>query len=268
MKVMHKVIIVIPIYKVSLSEFEEIALQQCISILGHYTIVFIAPESLNTDTLEDTYGIHTVVRFKDDYFKGLEGYNRLMLSPEFYERFLQYNYLLIYQPDAYVFSDKLHEWCNKGYDYIGAPWIPSAKYNQLIHRKELAINQFFSRLLSTYNTRSNYFQTGNGGFSLRNTRSCYQITLSNQKHISEFLKHSSYHYGEDVYWGIHANRKKEQLHIPGYKEALGFAFENHPHLLYQYNEEQLPFGAHAWYKGDKLNFWKPFIPQLNKIDTL
>ena len=26
--------------------------------------------------------------------------------------------------------------------------------------------------------------------------------------------------------------------------------------------------AHDWYKGDKLNFWKPFIPQLNKIDTL
>ncbi|WP_459188372.1 DUF5672 family protein [Parabacteroides sp. APC149_11_2_Y6] len=265
---MDTVVIIIPIYRVALNEFEQIALQQCISVLGHYPIVFIAPKSLHTKELEQTYGIHTVIRFKDDYFRGLDGYNHLMLSSEFYERFLQYRYLLIYQTDAYVFSDKLREWCDKGYDYIGAPWIPSAKYNRILNRKELAISQFFSRLFSVHNARSNYFQTGNGGFSLRNTNICYQVTLSNQKDISQFLKQTSSHYGEDVYWGIHANRKKRQLYVPDYKEALSFAFENHPQLLYQKNHEQLPFGAHAWYKGDRLNFWRPFIPQLAKIEKL
>lgn len=258
------VVILIPIYKTFLSEFEQIALQQCVSVLGNYPIAFVAPKSLNMENLKKTYNIHNVFRFNDDYFKGLEGYNRLMLNHEFYECFLQYNYLLIYQLDAYVFSDKLQKWCSKGYDYIGAPWIPSMKYNKWIHRKELSISQFFSRILSTYSTRSNYFQTGNGGFSLRKIDTFYQVAISNQKQISDFLKNSSYHYGEDIYWGIHANRKKKQLHIPHYKDALSFAFENHPQLLYQYNHEQLPFGAHAWYKGKNLDFWEPFIPQLNK----
>ena len=28
--------------------------------------------------------------------------------------------MLIYQLDCYLFEDKIDEWCNKGYDYIGA----------------------------------------------------------------------------------------------------------------------------------------------------
>ena len=32
--------------------------------------------------------------------------------------------MLIYQLDAYVFKDELLNWANKGYDYIGAPWLP------------------------------------------------------------------------------------------------------------------------------------------------
>lgn len=46
-----------------------------------------------------------------------------MLTKEFYLRFRQWEYLLIYQLDAYVFQDELMDWCNKGYDYIGAPFL-------------------------------------------------------------------------------------------------------------------------------------------------
>lgn len=261
-----EVIITIPIYQSLINRFECISLQQCISVLGHYPIVFIAPESLDAGVFAQAYGI-PIVRFDDSYFKGIDGYNRLMLSSEFYERFLTYEHLLIYQLDAYVFSDQLSAWCGKGYDYIGAPWIPSAKYNNPLHRMELSINQCISRLFSINNSRGNYYHTGNGGLSLRNTQAFLDVALSDSKEIASFLNHRSYHYAEDVYWGIYANRKKERLLIPSYKESLSFAFENHPKLLYKYNKEQLPFGAHAWYKEGRLDFWSPFISQLNKTSV-
>lgn len=44
-----------------------------------------------------------------------------MLSAEFYDRFAAYEYVLIYQLDAFVFADRLAEFCQMGYDYIGAP---------------------------------------------------------------------------------------------------------------------------------------------------
>ena len=258
----NQVVIVIPIYQTLINEFEHISLQQCMAVLGHYPIVAVAPESLDIKELEQAYGIQTVARFDDSYFEGIDGYNRLMLSPEFYERFLSYKYLLICQLDVYVFFDQLLQWCSEGYDYIGAPWIPSAKYNNPFYRLELTINQFIFRLFSINNSRSNYYQTGNGGFSLRNIQAFFDITCSDQKEIKDFLKHQSYRYAEDVYWGIYANRKRERVSIPSYKVSMSFAFENHPKLLYKYNKEKLPFGAHAWYKGGRLDFWRPFVSQL------
>ena len=38
-----------------------------------------------------------------------------------YSRFEKYEYMLIYQLDAFVFSDRLMEFVEAGYDYIGAP---------------------------------------------------------------------------------------------------------------------------------------------------
>lgn len=47
-----------------------------------------------------------------------------MLEADFYRRFGKYKYMLIYQLDAFVFSDKLLDFCEMGYDYIGAPVYP------------------------------------------------------------------------------------------------------------------------------------------------
>ena len=46
---------------------------------------------------------------------------RLCMSNCFYEAFKQYDYMLIAQTDTWIFRDELQYWCDKGYDYIGAP---------------------------------------------------------------------------------------------------------------------------------------------------
>jgi len=44
-----------------------------------------------------------------------------MMSPAFYDAFKAFDYILIYQLDAFVFRDELEYFCSLGYDYIGAP---------------------------------------------------------------------------------------------------------------------------------------------------
>ena len=105
----HDVIIVVPIYRPELRETERMSLLQLQRVLGDYPRVFLAPASLSFD-----FGAL-------GYFDGLSGYSCLMLSDEFYARFADYQYVLIYQLDAFVFQDTLRAFCALGYDYIGAP---------------------------------------------------------------------------------------------------------------------------------------------------
>ena len=71
--------------------------------------------------------------FNDTYFESIYGYNQLMLNVEFYEAFSK-KYILIYQTDAFIFKDDLNYWCEKDYDYIGAPWIRSKEKLPLIKK--------------------------------------------------------------------------------------------------------------------------------------
>ena len=116
----HDVIIVVPIYRSELRETERVSLLQLQKVLGNYPRVFLAPASLSFDfgALGRGFGVE---RFDDAYFDGLSGYSCLMLSDEFYARFADYQYVLIYQLDAFVFQDTLRAFCALGYDYIGAP---------------------------------------------------------------------------------------------------------------------------------------------------
>ena len=117
-------IIVIPVYKDVLDTNEYKSLSQCLKILYKHPICLIGPEDLNYSVYNEVfskYGVKfDIETFDSNYFKSVAGYNKLMLSRFFYERFSSYKYMLIYQLDAYVFKDELDYWCDKDYDYIGA----------------------------------------------------------------------------------------------------------------------------------------------------
>jgi hypothetical protein len=139
------VTILIPIYKEELSPDEYTSLRQCLSVLSKYPITLICPKSLKLDNYFNEFADFKVEVFDDSFFTSIDGYNKLMMSKQFYHRFLNYEYILIYQLDAYVFRDELKYWCNLNFDYIGAPWL----YEK---GGKLVISGI-----------------GNGGLSLRNT---------------------------------------------------------------------------------------------------
>ncbi|MFP5079125.1 DUF5672 family protein [Pedobacter sp. JCM 36344] len=256
---MNKAAIVIPFYKDSLTANEKISLDQGFRILGNHPIIAMKPESLDLSFV-DCVDFSRVISFDNKYFKDIHGYNELMLSSEFYKKFMAYEYILIYQLDAFVFSDQLLRWCSQNYDYIGAPWLYSEN-NSFLH----LIYTFKSFLFGTFNWQINgvpkkkqfYNKVGNGGFSLRRVQRFHDLSIKFSDLAAQYLDKQKLEFNEDIFWSIAINRTKKNLHIPKYRTALKFAFETLPERAYKLNQHQLPFGCHAWEK--ELDFWKPHM---------
>lgn len=123
----QQAIVVIPVYKPIAGRNEEISLRQCTNVLSKHPICIVTYKGLDTGWYENLLKMSgtgfSIEYFDAAYFRDTSGYSALLTCYEFYRRFSDYNYMLIYQPDAYVFSDELDYWCRQGYDYIGAPWF-------------------------------------------------------------------------------------------------------------------------------------------------
>ncbi|MBP5515592.1 MAG: hypothetical protein J6X86_01460 [Bacteroidales bacterium] len=184
-----------------------------------------------------------------------------MLDKHFYQRFAEYEYMLVYQLDAWVFRDELDDWCNKGYDYIGAPWIEKDENGNI----ELA-------------------GVGNGGFSLRRIQHFIDVLShrgpvrsGKQLHLKPSIKNKVYKFFyslgyqnnlsyykkdetifEDIFLSIFLADTKLRALTPDAETACHFAFEQAPSYLYS-KTKQLPFGCHAWQKYEYDSFWKEHI---------
>lgn len=281
---MNKCIVVIPIYKKELTETEISSLKQCFEVLNNHPIAFVCSETLDASFYEKFAKSKnkevSFERFADRYFESMVAYSKMLLKKEFYEKFSQYEFMLIYQLDAWVFEDKLEHWCEQGYDYIGAPWF-----------EEFDLATEDSPMLPI---------AGNGGFSLRKIstmitmlgtsykapKSLKQIYIesSKRKLISKIINIPIYIYRyifqmahffkfwdittlyEDIAIARHANKAYNDFKLAPPEIALKFSFEVQPRRLYQMNNQELPFGCHAFEKYD-FEFWNQFIKKrINSIN--
>lgn len=233
------VVVVVPVYKERPGVNEQNAFVQCLRILRRYDVVVIHPCGLDLSAYRELGGAaFRPVAFPGRFFRSTAGYNRLLMRPAFYRAFAQYRYMLLCQLDAWVFSDELLEWCRKGYDYIGAPWLaePERQWTSaLIPFTKLCLNR-----------------VGNGGFSLRNVDT--HLRLAERLRPLTFL----YFYNEDVFWSLIVPLFFRTYRKPSVQEALGFAFESMPGESYRRIGSRLPFGCHAWEKNEP-EFWRQFI---------
>src|SRR5262245_66317821 len=118
-----RAIVVITSHKPVLTRWELISLRQCVRILGKHPMTLICPDGLDT-TWYRTFVPEVPVEHLDRrWFATFSTFNTLMVSPLLYERYRHFEYILFFEPDAFVFSDRLEEWCARGFDYVGAPWF-------------------------------------------------------------------------------------------------------------------------------------------------
>ena len=258
------VVVVIPLYESTPDQWQQKSFEQCCKVLGKHNICIVTHRSVEINVYQEIASRYGVKPHKEcfdaSFFASIAGYNLLMLDKSFYQRFANYNYILIYQLDAWVFRDELDDWCSKGYDYIGAPWMEN-------NNGELKLSG-----------------VGNGGFSLRRIQHFVDVLnyrgpvrKANQLNLLPTFKNIIYKFFysvgyqntisyykkdetlfEDIFLSIFLSNTKLRARMPTPEEASHFAFEKHPSYLFSKNR-QLPFGCHAWGKYEYEIFWKKYI---------
>lgn len=258
-----KVVIIVPTHKPTLSSDDEISLLHLKKYLDKYDTFFIIPKRISSKAFESRG--YSVKRVDNDFFGTIRKYSNLLLTKNFYETFKDYDFMLVYQLDALVFSNKIESWVNYGYDFIAAPWFrPIIGF--LSHKKGCPSSG------------------GNGGFSLRNIQKSLKvldivnksatrtsenlfirrlwfliaILLGKSHKIWLNAKALDYPFYEDGFWALEAPKYLPEYKVAPFKVALQFAFERFPKKCFKLNNYKLPFGTHAWKRYDQ-DFWKKYL---------
>ena len=268
-------VITIPCYREEMSREEKASLIQCGKVFGDkYDVVFFVPEKLDCSAYLEILPHARPERFEDKYFASVSTYSWLLLTPEFYRRFETYEYMLLYQLDAWAFRDELEYWCRKGYDYIGAPFVQTyGNVEEVVTgnggfslRKISAmlrvLNNTGQRMFTPaqlkaffkyYIARGEYFQALKPLLRLSglypNTRRKYLEQIRHEKNNSE----------DKVFTFMSKEFTDDGLTMPSIEEAALFSLDIDPKRFFQ----RLPFGCHAWMKGSA-PFWKEYIPVLTE----
>ena len=226
---MCTVAIIVPVYREKLTDQELISYRQLLHILGAFEIIIVAPQNLDIPE-EIRRGKVRTEYFPKEFFQSVDAYSKLMLSPFFYKRFIKYQYILVYQLDAFVFKNELLYFCGLGCDYIGAPWISGFCEYSILKRKVLYV--------------------GNGGFSLRRVEACKDALERNRCLLEQYCGRN-----EDIFFSACDGRN---FTVASVETALAFSFEREVKTCFETNRRQLPFGCHAWERYD-FEFWKSYI---------
>ena len=228
-------VICIPTHKTRFDWFEEVSLSQMFKVFeGKYDICFCIPES-NYCYFKGKYGIRAMIQtFPNEFFSSEKGYNELCLSIEFYRCFEKYSYMLLYQLDAFVFSDMLDSFCGYGFDYIGPDILDGKDWN----------------LINT--------QIGCGGFSLRNISSAIRVLTEYEDILNSHPLCALFNSCEDVFWGFCGHSNYVDFSVPTLDIANTFAVTYGAKQILKEDLQSLPFGTHAWERID-YDFWKQII---------
>ena len=238
---MKKVAVVVPAYREKLAKHEEIALRQMSKVLGSYDRFFVAPEGLDVNYGSYCQGMR-VLYFAKECFRSTVTYSQLLLSPNFYACFEEYEYILIHQLDVFVFKDRLQEFCALGLDYIGAPAL---KFVPLWHYMDARV--------------------GNGGLSLRKVASCRRI-LENRAFFTTHPFRNDFLVYEDTFFGFAGTQPEMDFKVADLVTARKFALQDEVQHALRGPVIELPFGVHGWQKINT-KLWTMVIQKEYGYDT-
>jgi hypothetical protein len=264
--------VVLPTHKAQPDADELTSLEQAVRVLARHPLHLVVPGELDVSAYTARFPSLVVTRVPEHFFGSIAAHNHMLLSPQFYELFAAYDFVLVHHLDALAFSDELEHWCDRGYDYVGPPWFEG-----------------FDRATPD----APMIGVGNGGFSLRRVSSFLHLTrllaaqersvvarlpgkvrlvlrrtllpaarrLRVPQRVYERLFASicaGFPGNEDLFWGLRVPVDVPGFRVIGAREAVAFAFENHPRRLYEMNGRSLPFGCHGWPRYDR-GFWQSFL---------
>lgn len=239
------VVAVVPVHTAQLSDAEWQTVAHNLQVLQGLKMVLLVPERVDVEAFPEFVSSCEIQRVPDHWMTpgSLHGYNEMMLSADFYALFDAYDYMLVCQPDAWLFRNEVMAWCRRGFDYVGAPWWRKGIWSWPL------LSLFFPK------RRKLYGKVGNGGLSLRRIDAFIHVCRTEQRRINHYLSQTHHTFGEDVFWAV----EPKHFHYPTMDEALMFSFDTRPERCYEATGHTLPMGCHGWLKPQRIDFWKPFI---------
>lgn len=231
--------VVIPAYKLRFDYDEERCVHKYFQVLKGEDIYFILPEGLDKSWYESIFPEAKYKTYADKFFKGIAGYNRLMLDTAFYESFSDYEYMLIAQPDAILMKEEnmISYFCSMGYDYFGAPWDPPRRIWEWAKVKRDIPSK--GKIICC---KKEGIVMGNGGFSLRKIDKTIALIKENSwRKIYWFIKRN-----EDIFFGVFGRDNNVDFK-PASVEA-GFIFAREYDIKENLENGNVPFGVHGWSK--------------------
>lgn len=232
--------IVIPVYKKRLTDSERLSIETVIKKFPDDDIFFATFQGKHLKTYQQ-YAKCRYAFFPHKYFKNLQGYNRLMLNPFFYLKFVNYQYILIIQNDALILGDKkdLTEIMSKNYDYVGAPWDKGISRGRFCFDQQ---DPFISpKLKYILEGKKITAYVGNGGLSLRKP---FKMCVFLLTHILQAATWSPYA-NEDTLFARYGF-SRFGIHVADISTAKKFSLETT--AKYEIEKGNIPFGIHAWQK--------------------
>jgi hypothetical protein len=240
----HSVEVLVPVYRTELRAAEQFSVDRTVQILGRHGITFLAPVGLDTSYYANRYP-GSLFRFEPaHYFQSAKTYSRLLVSEGFYAREPGSEFLLIVQPDVYIFRDELEKWLQMPFDYIGAPWPNGIDIN-------VAVGRF-----AKHGGKATRAYVGNGGFSLRRRKKCLKLIQEHHEIAQWFIQTGS---NEDLFFSFIGTLTNDFI-IPNQITAASFSWEVQPEHYYALLDGALPMGAHAYEKYSP-EFWQSHIPR-------
>lgn len=122
---MNNICIIIATHKPVLEKNEEKSFIRALDVFKNRDIKVILPDNVSKTYYEQYKSkkyIFDYVTVKKEWMKDSKSYNKMCCLKEFWECFKNYDYILIYQTDCWVFEDRLDYFIKLGYDWYGAPW--------------------------------------------------------------------------------------------------------------------------------------------------
>lgn len=270
------VVILILVHKAELNSYEEISLRQCFRVLGAHPIRLICPRGLDCSSYRRIIPDIDVDFIDPRWQRTYASFNRLKIEPFLYRRYQRYRFVLFHELDAFVFRDELAEWCDRGFDYIGAPWF------DLPWMRNIAGLGGYTDDTDSYERAA----VGNGGLSLRRVDAALKVLrsfswvarpgdiwnsagpVSLARRVARSVKsmtiaNNSFHLlntfsaNEDLFWGIYMGRNFDWFEVAPVEDALRFSQHGAPSASLRRGAPP-PFGCHGWWK-DHADFWIPLV---------
>jgi hypothetical protein len=268
-----RVAVMVPLSGIDIGNDDETSLRHLRAHLDAYDKFLLVP----CGTKPVMPGFRRIVLNRNHFGSSIR-HNRMLYLPSFWRNFTDYEYVLMYHLDSLVFSDQLIEWCEKGYDFIGAPFIRCSDspwvVNERVGNGGFALYRVAAILRVLWNR---YHQQPHKFFedhlwkliglqskALRPFRATVprwlrgSLTDPLRMKLKRLDRVESTDLGNDGFWADEASQYLPQFNIAPVDEGLRFAFEVAPRLCFERNGCRMPFGCHAWTRYDR-SFWEEHL---------